>query len=614
MRRQGEDPLHRLSDSWGVLQAEDDFGIISDDERRPATGLRDESGRGIQQGQPDQHQPCEVARQHQSSTEDHLHNTPLRKPTVGRGASVPTPIAEPQFVMPSPSTAPYGEYSWIDTMAEPSPSRPIRRKRASPEKRTAKKAPVVASETESDSMNGTPVHRRVSRKSKRRSDRASDGDEASGSPVTLLWTHFLGPILKYSAGVLGHSLKIVQPLFGYLLLAAAVIMAVRYAFGSVPFLGSLVSFVGFLNPFKESMTAMMAPLRQPCSLPIISVMPWCQGSHSVTQQPQFEQLMHAQASFEEILQSAAYGIQLPADMKRSEASIRDLKYIVSYSNLPSRSELVLEFDDFITTARSASSSLTKFNSRIGRAVDHIISINRNTLRVLDGVAEYESSRGTIDRFLASALFPLNQLSSGSSAEVTSRQLFDQYLKHTAKVEEQINHLIAEAQVLLAILQNLDDRLDVIHSVCARDGLAISENREEMLAKLWTMLGGNKKQVDKMNNSLKLLGAVGQYRKQAYAHVSATMLKLEAIAAELEELRERVAKPGLMDDTFGLGYGEEVEISLLQHIETIQAGVKRLDEQRGVHRAIEQDGYRKILDSGGSYVDDRKDRMIGHKDL
>jgi hypothetical protein len=51
---------------------------------------------------------------------------------------------------------------------------------------------------------------------------------------------------------------------------------------------------------------------------------------------EFDQLMTVQAQFEEVLEESAGSVSLPMDMKRGEASIRDLRQLVRYSQLHSK--------------------------------------------------------------------------------------------------------------------------------------------------------------------------------------------------------------------------------------------------------------------------------------
>jgi len=267
------------------------------------------------------------------------------------------------------------------------------------------------------------------------------------------------------------------------------------------------------------------------------------------------------------------------DMKRSEGSIRDLRTVVRYSKLPSRNELVFEFDGFVETAQQASAALAKFNSRIGRAVDHILSTNKWTLQFIDSVAAREDARGSVDRFVYDTM-----IGSIWTAKTPDEALLSQYLKHTSTVEEQINNLILEAQALLLILQNLDDRLDVISDIAHRDGLSAQASHDEILSNLWTSLGGNRKDRAKYESQLRLLKDVGAYRKTAWAHVSATIIKLQDIAGGLEDLRERV---GAAEVT-----GSDVPLRV--HMEHIQLGVERLERQRTDGRKIEGQKVQRYL--------------------
>ncbi|KAI9872913.1 MAG: hypothetical protein M1823_008050, partial [Watsoniomyces obsoletus] len=96
-----------------------------------------------------------------------------------------------------------------------------------------------------------------------------------------------------------------------------------------------------------------------------------------------------------------------------------------------------------------------------------------------------------------------------------------------------------------------------------------------------MLGGNRAQLSKYNKQLHLLQHVGEYRKIAFAHVSATILKLQAMGAELEELRTRVGSAELQRD-----YGKE-PVPLEMHIESIRMGVERLEAGREKAREAER---------------------------
>jgi hypothetical protein len=363
---------------------------------------------------------------------------------------------------------------------------------------------------------------------------------------------------------------------------------------------ALYLFFGFLVMLQNSLTrSVYSALSPVCRIPGISLLglPICRtslpsGSPDSPNAPvEFDQLMNVQDQFEEVLEVSAAGISLPLDMKRSETSIRDLRQIVRFSHLNSKQEMILELDGFIETARIASYDLQKFNSHVGRGVDNVLATARWTQRVLDDIAIKSANRGLLpaffhDKFLA----PFQPL------KFTQNSLLNQYIEHTRIISDEINTLILEAQALLYVLQNLEDRIDVIHGVALRDNIHAQGQKDEILSQLWTLLGGNRAALGKFNSQLQLLRQVGEYRKIAWAHVSGTVIRLQAMGAELEELRERVGSAELLKD--------RKEIPLAVHVESIRLGVERLEMGREISRELEQNHLNRVLDRGGKDIEMR----------
>ncbi|KAK5048950.1 hypothetical protein LTR84_005371 [Exophiala bonariae] len=359
-------------------------------------------------------------------------------------------------------------------------------------------------------------------------------------------------------------------------------------------------FAGLIMTIQNLLTSSIYTALSPiCRVPGVSLLhlPICHYASTDVDTPtissgsapvEFDELMKTQSHFEEIMSESAAGVSLPMDMKRSETSIRDLRQIVRHSQLASRNELVLEFDGFIETARIASYDLQKFNSHVGRGVDIVLSTARWTQRVLDDMDVKQSSRGMIPSFFQERL-----LAPFKPVQFTEDRLLDQYVKHTRIVSEEIDRLIEEAQALLLVLQNLEDRLDVIHSVAMHDNIAAQASKDEILTHLWTLVGGNRGKLGKYNNQLTLLRQLGQYRKVAWAHVSGTILTLQRMGAELEELRTRVGSAELLR--------EHKEIPLSVHIESIRLGVERLEEGRTRAREVEGRHIRRVVDGVDEHI-------------
>ncbi|KAH9928384.1 uncharacterized protein B0H18DRAFT_1118057 [Fomitopsis serialis] len=135
--------------------------------------------------------------------------------------------------------------------------------------------------------------------------------------------------------------------------------------------------------------------------------------------------------------------------------------------------------------------------------------------------------------------------------------------------KETHRALLEASASAANLERLQEHLLTIHEICAREGVALSEAHAELLSELWTVLGGNRSARRKSTMHLTLLKEIGRYRKEALAHVIVTRDALQAVAADVEELRERAAAPAIV--------GERVPAQVL--IQSIGNGIERLKEGR-----------------------------------
>lgn len=433
---------------------------------------------------------------------------------------------------------------------------------------------------------------------KRRSNRSGASSngivqdrEGDGSKAPRASRHDTRSAETAAMDAVENVLAVVKPIAAWLLdVGGGVFKALKTPISYLIALYVLLGLIAFArNLLTQSIYTALSPI---CRIPGSSFLnlPMCQTSYSNGQDPstapvEFDELMTVQSKFEDILEQSAGSVSLPQYMKRGETSIRDLRQIVRFSNLQSRNELVLEFDGFVETARMASYDLQRFNSHVGRAVDNVISTARYTRRVLDQISDAHSSRGLIPAFINDKLLAPFQPVRQPTAEAA---LLDQYISHTRIVEEEINRLIDEAQALLLVLTNLEDRLEIIHAISMREGMSIKGSRDEVLSQLWTLLGGNRGALGKYNSQLNLLRQVGEYRKTAWAHISGTILRLQAMGAELEELRERVGSA----EVLGTGV-----VPLSVHIENIEAGVERLEGARASARTIQDEHLKRVLERG-----------------
>ena len=333
-----------------------------------------------------------------------------------------------------------------------------------------------------------------------------------------------------------------------------------------------------------------------CRVPGVSMLGFdiCQvpgGSRASSKDVHFNEVMASQSRFEDILDKTAEGVGLPADMKHSEASMRDLRTLVKYSRLSSKNELELELTGFVETARQASWDLQRFISHIGGASDAVLSTTRWTQRELESIQAKKDQQGMIAGFLSrTILAPVQPLRNTETA------LVDQYLTHMRIVKGHIGTLLHEGTAVLAVLGNIEDRLQIIHEIAVRDDVKANVQRDELLAQLWTMLGGNRAKLGSIDSQLKVLSRVNYYRKTATEQVSGTLSELKQMDSDLEVLHDRIGSAE------GIKAGE---IPLWQHIESLQLGAERLEERRMIQREHAVEHQRAVLDGRKQFDGDEE---------
>lgn len=385
--------------------------------------------------------------------------------------------------------------------------------------------------------------------------------------------HALYDILAWALGVVGMAFRFAQkPL--------AVALAIYFTFGGLIIAQNMVT---------QSIYTSLSPV---CRIPGVSYLdlPFCPHGpnipHTGDKAPvEFDGLMDVQERFEEVLEKSANGVSLPMEMKRSEASIRDLRTLVRYSSLQGKDELVLEFDGFINTARSASNELQKFNSHVGSAVDSVISINRWTSRYLDGLVADQEGQGLLSDFTTWIFSPFQP------ATFSERNLLDKYVEHTALVGDKIADLIIEAQAVLKTLNQAESHLGIIYDFVTRTQESVQSRKDDVLWTIWTLVGANYNRISKLNSQLSLLHRVDSQRSDAVKQVSELIVELEKIQAGLDDLRDRVAEPEVA------AASPKGPMPLSVHIETIDRGVERLEHARSRIRAIENDRIHEVLARG-----------------
>ncbi|KAI0893739.1 hypothetical protein F4806DRAFT_475590 [Annulohypoxylon nitens] len=366
-------------------------------------------------------------------------------------------------------------------------------------------------------------------------------------------------------------------------------LAFRYAQWPIAIMLAIYLIIGTCIMAKDMLVNSIAtPLAPLCRVPGVSLMnlPFCpdssqSGKGDGSSPVEFEELMNVQAQFEKVLEDSAQGVSLPMDMKRSEASVRDLRTMVKYSDLPTRAELVHEFDNYIEAVRVSADDLQMFNTHVGSAVDSVISINRWTSRYIDSIAlNREANDNMMSRFSDWLFSPFQ------SPGFDERVLLDKYIEHTALVSDKIQNLILEGTAVMRLLHQAEGSLELINEHVVHTGNVVKEKHNEVFWNVWTLVGANTRRLHNLKGQLSLLQQVETQRHSAVRRLSNLIHDLTDIRTKLSDLRDRVAAPELLADTN--------DIPLTVHIETINAGVERLETARSRIRAEENERLQQAL--------------------
>lgn len=242
---------------------------------------------------------------------DFQEPSPKPKPVPQRATRKTTRSPDPELIMPSLDVNSM-DGSWADTTgANVRPSRG-----ASAAQRPQETRARRSRYTESSSSPETPVPTKPPKRSNPKSPK--EGQDKLQAVVDQLEA-----MVFWSLDVLGRALRLLKTPISYLL-------AIWMLFGLVVIARNLIT------------TSIYASLSPICRIPGTSLLnlPFCPGGPGNGPENippvEFDQLMMVQSKFEDVLEESAGSVSLPMDMKRGEASIRDLRQLVKYSQIHSK--------------------------------------------------------------------------------------------------------------------------------------------------------------------------------------------------------------------------------------------------------------------------------------
>ena len=162
-----------------------------------------------------------------------------------------------------------------------------------------------------------------------------------------------------------------------------------------------------------------------------------------------------------------------------------------------------------------------------------------------------------------------------------RETFEEAMNTLSK---HIERLILEAEANEVNLNDLEERLVTLHELVAREDSSISSAKSDLLADLWTKLGGNRKQLRNFDSHLGLLKDLEEYRRRARVHVTVALQMLRGMSGDMDDMRERAAAPDLM--------GPSIPVEV--HLKSIEMGLGRLKVGRIRARRLEEEAVNRVL--------------------
>ncbi|KAF8628022.1 hypothetical protein AX15_004139 [Amanita polypyramis BW_CC] len=310
-----------------------------------------------------------------------------------------------------------------------------------------------------------------------------------------------------------------------------------------------------------------------CFLPFVNRSAMCAVLVPQTKIDPWEQLIQVQTkTFDQLLDESAGGSSLSLEVKKAEMATADLVTLVRHSDLRTRDILASSLKEFVEDARKTGRGLQKMSAKVAGAVDNILAVNTYALRTIEDANAKKPS-------IFNSLIPWSK----NSKEVVANTFADAM----GVLSANLGRLILEAEANLGNLNALEEQLSTLDDMVAREGITTKKARDELLSELWSILGGNRKELKNFDSHFVLLKQLGMFRKKALIHVTAALETLRAMSDDMEDLRERAATPELVGPS----------IPMEVHIQSIQNGIERLRDGRTKARMIEADAVRRVLETG-----------------
>lgn len=309
-------------------------------------------------------------------------------------------------------------------------------------------------------------------------------------------------------------------------------------------------------------------------------------------------LVDIQDNFGQIVDLSETVTWFPENFRQSEKNIHFLRDIIKFqSQLPSKADLIMQFDHFVQLSRETRTSLTRFAVHGGGAADKIYMMNRATMNTLSDFTAAQKSieMGSIVSRVWSSL-------TGSPKGITEQKVLWQYLQHANAVERETDALINQGQAILVNLHTMEKMLDDMRETAGKDMAGLLTDKEELFSSLWTRFGGNAADRNRLRKNIAVAEKIRETNSQATHVVQMTLDQLHRIKFGLDELQKRVMTPANRE---GMDLVEWEE-----HIIYIQNGMDRLYQIREASRIRVKDRFQKITEFGSAFQNAERPDLEG----
>ncbi|CAG8672890.1 3028_t:CDS:2 [Acaulospora colombiana] len=306
-----------------------------------------------------------------------------------------------------------------------------------------------------------------------------------------------------------------------------------------------------------------------CYLPILFRTDTCKWLIGVGEgkggydEPKFDELVDLQIQFDIILDRISLGAHLGTKIQNSEAAVRDLSTAVSVSQLQFKEQLDSSLDQLASSMKQIVPLLSKMVAAIEGTVDHTIIMDELAAEVLQAAkGENELGSLTFNVFLPSY--------TPSSTETRVLETFV-YVATTLERDIELSRLVSKR------LGSISTQLQMVNRVVYQEERYKNVGKADLLAELWSVLGGNRTKLAIFESNFALLASLPRVHKAAVDQVDHICVHLEALSNRMEILQSGVGKA--IGSTASDDKSQKKAASLEANIQSLHRGITRLTDSR-----------------------------------